>query len=158
MDTTLSERVGTSIERNADGTARTYSIGELAEEFGVTTRAVRFYEDEGLLAPSRTGATRVYSYRDRARLILICRGKRLGFSLAEIREFLHLYDAGSGQVDQMSFALVRARARIADLTAQRRDLDQTLKDLADIVAGIENHLKRQGAGAVPPDRPADVPN
>lgn len=124
---------------------RSYSIGDLAAAFDITPRSIRFYEDEGLLSPERAGLTRIYSHRDRARLALICRGKRLGFSLAEIREFLDLYDREHGQVGQMSFFLGRARARRAALEAQLVDVQQTIEDLKGIENEITSFLKREGA-------------
>lgn len=123
---------------------RTYSIGELAAEFALTPRTIRFYEDCGLLAPARDGVNRVYGYRDRVRLQLICRGKRLGFSLAEIKDFLDLYEAGDGQLSQMRFVLDKARARIRALERQRADLDQTLAELRGIEAAIVEHLRHHG--------------
>lgn len=124
---------------------RSYSIGDLAAAFDITPRSIRFYEDEGLLSPERAGLTRIYSHRDRARLALICRGKRLGFSLAEIREFLDLYDREHGQVEQMSYFLGRARARRAALETQLVDVQQTIEDLKGIEAEIVGFLKREGA-------------
>src|SRR3954470_17237824 len=105
-----------------DGTAgRSFTISELADAFGVTPRTIRFYEDQGLLAPAREGLNRVYSYRDRARLTLICRGKRLGFSLKEIKDFLNLYEVDDRQIEQMRFVLARGRQRIGALEAQLAD-------------------------------------
>ncbi|TDH58643.1 MerR family DNA-binding transcriptional regulator [Dankookia rubra] len=106
-----------------------FTVNQLAEEFGVTPRAIRFYEVKGLIAPRRAGTTRVFDRRDRARLLLVLRGKRLGFSLAEIREFLDLYDADHTQHSQINLLLARVRQRIAELEQQRRDLDQTLGEL-----------------------------
>ncbi len=127
-----------------DDAHRTYTIGELAAEFGLTLRTIRHYEDEGLIAPARNGTRRVYHRRDRARLALICRGKRLGFSLAEIKEFLGLYDRRGRQVEQMRFAQGLARRRIAALERQLADVQQTLAELRGIDAGITDHLARQG--------------
>ena len=124
---------------------RSYSIGDLAAAFDITARSIRFYEDEGLLSPERAGLTRIYSHRDRARLALICRGKRLGFSLAEIREFLDLYDREQGQVEQMTYFLGRARARRAALETQLVDVQQTIEDLKGIETEIVTFLKREGA-------------
>ena len=109
-----------------------FSVNQLAEELGVTPRAIRFYEVKGLIAPRRAGTTRVFDRRDRARLLLVLRGKRLGFSLAEIREFLDLYDADRSQLSQLGLLLARTRERIAELEQQRRDLDQTLDELRDV--------------------------
>jgi len=123
---------------------RAYGIGELAEEFGLTLRTIRHYEDEGLLTPTRDGMNRVYSRRDRARLALICRGKRLGFSLAEIKDFLNLYDPGGRQTEQMRYAQTLARRRIAALERQLADVQQTLGELRGIDAEITQHLRRNG--------------
>lgn len=106
-----------------------FTVNQLAEELGVTPRAIRFYEAKGLIAPRRAGTTRVFDRRDRARLLLVLRGKRLGFSLAEIREFLDLYDLDRTQLSQLNLLLTRTRARIAELEQQRRDLEQTLGEL-----------------------------
>ncbi|HYG90310.1 MAG TPA: MerR family DNA-binding transcriptional regulator [Azospirillum sp.] len=128
--------------RNDCDEARTYAIGELADEFGLTLRTIRHYEDEGLLAPGRDGMSRVYGHRDRARLALICRGKRLGFSLAEIKDFLNLYDGDDGQVEQMRYAQKLARRRIFALERQLADVQQTLVELRGIDAQITQHLRR----------------
>ena len=95
---------------------RTYSIRQLCREFDATARALRFYEDKGLLTPARKGQTRVYDARDRARLKLILRGRRIGFTLQEIQEMLDLYDRKDHNVHQMAVALRRHRAQIAALT------------------------------------------
>lgn len=113
-----------------------YTIGDLATEFGLSPRAIRFYEDQGLLAPGRAGANRVYSRRDRARLMLILRGKRLGFSLSDIREFLDLYDVDRTKRQQMAMTLDRTRARIRDLEQQLQDITITLAELRDMEAEI----------------------
>ena len=105
------------------------TIGELAAEFSLSPRAIRFYEDQRLLSPSRAGTTRVYTRRDRARLQLILRGKRLGFSLADIREFLGLYDADRGKHRQMAMTLERTRSRIGELEIQLQDITKTLSEL-----------------------------
>ncbi|PKU25313.1 MerR family transcriptional regulator [Telmatospirillum siberiense] len=109
-----------------------YSVTELARELGVTPRTIRFYEDQGLIAPQRAGNTRVYSYRDRARMILILRGKRLGFSLRDIREFLDLYVVDTTQVEQLQLLATKVRARIAMLEEQRIAVEQTLTELKDV--------------------------
>src|SRR3954465_12488198 len=90
---------------------RTYTITELCEEFGVTARALRFYEDEGLISPERQGLSRIYSWRDRARLAWILRGKRVGFSLSEIREMIDLYDVDDGRRGQKQVTAGRSRER-----------------------------------------------
>lgn len=117
-----------------------YSVTELAADLGVTARALRFYEDKGLIEPRRIGNTRVYTHRDRGRLILILRGKRLGFSLREIREWLEMYEAGPGQHQQMQALLAKVGERIAALEQQRLDIDATIAELNDIMAATERWL------------------
>lgn len=124
--------------------SHTYTIGELAAEFGLTLRAIRHYEDEGLLTPTRHGVARLYSRRERGRLALICRGKRLGFSLNEIREFLSLYDADPAQLEQMRFLRRAARDRIGELTGRLHDVRLTLDELRDIEREIGRHLSAHG--------------
>jgi len=110
-----------------------FSISDLCAEFGVTARALRFYEDEGLIGPERRGTQRIYSHRDRARLAWILRGKRVGFSLAEIREMIDLYDVGDGRRVQRQVTLQRCRDRIALLDAQKRDIDEHITELQQFV-------------------------
>ena len=109
-----------------------YSVNQLALELGVTPRTIRFYETKGLVAPERAGNARVFTRRDRARLLLVLRGKRLGFSLDEIREYLDLYAVDRGQASQLRVLLEHAQRRIQNLESQRRDLEQTLSELYDI--------------------------
>ena len=116
------------------------SIGDLAAEFGITTRTIRFYESRGLLAPERRGTNRTYSRRDRARLRLILRGKNLGFSLEDIGDYLSLYDSDPAQITQTRLLLERIEAHIADLNRKRADLDRTLDDLKEIRAQCKRHL------------------
>ena len=118
-----------------------YTVTELAKELGMTARAVRFYEDKGLITPQRAGTTRVYSARDRARMILILRGKRLGFALSEIKEYLDLYDADVTQHAQLRALLAAVAKRRAQLLAQRQAIDEALAELADIAAQSEAALK-----------------
>ena len=115
-----------------------FSITDLCAEFSVTPRALRFYEDEGLIAPERRGTVRIYSHRDRARLAWILRGKRVGFSLAEIREMLDLYDMGDGRRVQRQVTLERCRERIASLEAQKRDIDAAIEELESFVHLLQN--------------------
>jgi len=123
---------------------RLYTIGELASEFDVTTRTIRFYESKGLIAPARRGVARSYSRRDRARLKLILRGKNLGFSLEAIAEYLKLYDADPAHIAQTQMLLGGVERAIEDLQAKRADLDRTLKELKDIRAQCIEHLKKGG--------------
>lgn len=115
-----------------------YTITELAEEFSITTRAIRFYEDKGLLRPGRSGQNRIYSRSDRARLMLILRGKRLGFSLGEIGDMLDLYDGGRGE--QYRATLEKVHERIATLERQRADIDVTLGELKRAQEALEEVL------------------
>lgn len=117
-------------EQNAS--TATYSIRDLAREFDVTTRTIRFYEDEGLISPARRGQTRLFSPRDRVRLKLILRGKRLGFTLNEIREIIDLYDAAPGEYGQLRFFLSKIVERRALLEQQRADIADTLEELAEV--------------------------
>ena len=123
--------------QHSEHSTQTYSISDLCEEFGVTARALRFYEDEGLIAPERRGTARIYSHRDRARLAWILRGKRVGFSLAEIREMIDLYDIGDGRNTQRNVTIERCRARIEALTAQKRDIDDAIAELDEFVSLLE---------------------
>ncbi|MEP9401930.1 MerR family DNA-binding transcriptional regulator [Sphingomonas sp. VNH70] len=107
-------------------------IHAVAERLGVTPRTLRLYEDRGLIQPVRIGNNRAYGRRDIARVQLILRGKRLGFTLREIQEFLDLYDAEPGQAEQMRRLAERCRERIEELTVQRRVLDETLAELEEI--------------------------
>ena len=116
---------------------RTYSISELAAEFGVTPRAIRFYEDEELLQPTRQGQSRIYAPRDRARLALILRGKRVGFSLDEIKEMLDLYDVRDGQATQLAYTVKKFSERISALERQRADIEHSLEELRAARARLE---------------------
>ncbi|HTY69172.1 MAG TPA: MerR family DNA-binding transcriptional regulator [Alphaproteobacteria bacterium] len=126
--------------------AATFSIADLAREFDVTTRTIRFYEAEGLIAPSRRGQHRIFSPRDRVRLRLILRGKRLGFSLGEIRDIIDLYDRAPGEAGQLRFFLGKIRERRAELELQRTDIAETLAELAEVEARCLEQLGRLGGG------------
>jgi DNA-binding transcriptional MerR regulator len=115
--------------------SRTFTIGELASEFDVTARAIRFYEDMGLLTPARAGRNRVYSHRDRTRLKLTLRGKRLGLTLQEIKQLVDLYEAGTDQAPQL-------RAFLDVLAAHRRSLEQQREDIEITLAEIAQHEAR----------------
>jgi len=118
----------------------TSTIGAMCAAFDVTPRTLRFYEAKGLLQPIREGQKRLFTARDRARLKLILRGKRFGFSLVEIRELLELYDAGDGQVRQLSATLERAGRRIGAMRAQRDELEEAIAEMADQIALVERML------------------
>ncbi len=134
-----------------------FSIGDMAGELGISTRAIRFYEDQGMLAPQRAGNNRVYGPRDLARLKLILRGKRLGFSLSDIRELLDLYDADRNHLEQLRQTLDKGRTRIAELEQQMTELAQTLQELREHEALILDLIKQREAGAHPESRPEESP-
>ena len=114
-----------------------FTISDLSMEFGITARALRFYEDEGLIAPVRRGTQRIYSHRDRARIAWVLRGKRVGFSLGEIREMIDLYDLGDGRRVQRQVALDRCRERIGQLDRQKADIDAAIAELTQFVAVLD---------------------
>jgi DNA-binding transcriptional MerR regulator len=125
---------------------RTYSITELCREYDVTPRTLRFYEQKGLLHPARRGWTRLFSYRDRARLQLILRGKKVGFSLEEIKEMLDLYNLRDGQVTQLRVASTKMRDRLEALRKQRIELEEAIADLERTIVVVDGMLKeREGA-------------
>jgi DNA-binding transcriptional MerR regulator len=120
----------------------TWSIAELAAEYDVTLRTIRFYEDKGLLTPERRGTVRVYHPRDRVRLGLILRGKRLGFSLDEIAKIVGMYDAEPGEEGQLEYLLEQIERRRAELEQRRRDIDETLVELAEVESRCRADLTR----------------
>ncbi|MEL8056745.1 MAG: MerR family DNA-binding transcriptional regulator [Pseudomonadota bacterium] len=126
--------------------SRTYSISELAREFGITPRALRFYEDKDMLHPARDGMTRVYSHRDRARVKIIVRLKRLGLPLADIREILDLYGLEDGERAQMRMSLVKFQNQVKELESQREDIEMALQELHRGIEWLEEQLGRIGPG------------
>jgi DNA-binding transcriptional MerR regulator len=126
-------------------TERLYGIAELANEFGITARAIRFYEAKDLLSPPRVNGGRVYTRRERARLKLILRAKSIGFSLAEIKQFLDLYGhRGEGRPQQMAYVAERSRALIAELEKKQADISATMEDLQDIHRRCLHYLNEDG--------------
>lgn len=125
---------------------KTFTISELAREFQVTPRALRFYEDKGLLSPTRDGLNRVYSAKDRARLKLILQGKSVGFSLSDIREILDLYSL-EGHQAQLKLSLKKSREQVKNLEKQRSDIEAALVTLRDGIKWTEQKLAELGPGA-----------
>ena len=120
-----------------------WSIGDLAAEFAVSPRALRLYEEEGLLAPRRAGGNRIYSHRDRARLKLVLRGKRLGFSLADIKELLDLYNRDEQNLVQLKATLGKTRERLGELEDQRKEIDALVGELAEIEKTLVEHIRQK---------------
>lgn len=121
--------------------AQSYSIGELARQFQITTRTIRFYEDKGLLSPAREGLKRIYDQRDWVRLRLVLRGKRLGFSLEEIAGIIDMYDTGPGESGQLRYMLKRLTDQRRILLQQKQDLDLTLSELDQIETQCRQQLE-----------------
>ncbi|ARD45574.1 MerR family DNA-binding transcriptional regulator [Colwellia sp. PAMC 21821] len=124
----------------SDITPVTYAIGELAREFDITTRSIRFYEDQGLITPTRKGQTRIYNQRDRVRLKLILRGKRLGFSLAETGRLFELYDADKSSVTQLNTIMDLISNKKNDLNQQLEDIQAVLIELTGLESNCQNAL------------------
>ncbi|MGQ0546432.1 MAG: MerR family transcriptional regulator [Betaproteobacteria bacterium] len=119
-----------------------FSIGELAQEFDVTPRAIRFYEDQGLLAPRRDGQRRIYTARDRTRLKLTLRGKRLGLTLSEVRELIDMYEPGRDERPQLARFLSVLESHKASLVQQRADLEAQLAELEAFEKRVRKQLRR----------------
>ena len=125
---------------------RTWTITELADEFGVTLRTIRFYEEHGLISPERRGSQRIFHNRDRVRLGLVLRGKRLGFPLEEIRKIVGMYDAEPGEVGQLRYLLEQIGVRRDELEQRRKDIEQTLAELDDLERRCHADLQRLSDG------------
>jgi DNA-binding transcriptional MerR regulator len=139
---------------NAPVREATYTISELAREFALTTRAIRFYEDEGLIAPARVGRARIYGERERVRLKLVLRGKRLGLSLAEIAELLDLYEIAHNERAQLAKFLDLLADRRRRLLQQKEDIDAVLAEIDGVERECRRRLKEDGAAAKSGSRPA----
>ena len=120
----------------------TWTITELAQEFGVTLRTLRHYEEIGLLFPERRGTTRVFHHRDRIRLELILRGKRLGFTLPEIATIVNMYDEQPGEAGQLQYLLDQIEVRREELAQRRRDIEDTLAELAEVERRCRDDLAK----------------
>jgi DNA-binding transcriptional MerR regulator len=129
-----------------DDDVRTWTIAQIAAEFDVTHRTLRFYEDQGLITPSRQGTQRIFRPRDRVRLALVLRGKRLGFSLEEIRRIIDMYDAEPGEVGQLHYLIEQVERRRAELLQRQRDIEETLTELDEVQRRCEEDLDRLQPG------------
>lgn len=137
-------------EHRRDDAEAVYGIAELSAEFGVTHRAMRLYEEKGLLTPRRVGAQRVYTRRDRARLALIVRAKALGSSLDDIKRYLDLYgQRGEGRAKQLAYVIEKVTAAVAELEEKRAQIDRSLAELEHIAAHCRAQLASQSARAQP---------
>ena len=134
----------TAVAKRDPARKQTYSIAELAREFDVTARTIRFYEDQDLIKPGRQGLNRVYSHGDRFRLGWILRGKRLGFSLAEIKQLLDLYEVDRSRVSQLKAALRKGREQIELLERKARDVQAQIGELRDLENGAARMLRERG--------------
>ncbi|VAW20147.1 Transcriptional regulator, MerR family [hydrothermal vent metagenome] len=131
-----------NIEKNDGADQQLFAITEIAHEFGISTRTIRFYEAKGLLSPERVGSTRVFRKRDRARLLLILRGKRLGFSLKDISDYLSLYDADNTQKPQILLLQSKVDERLNQLEMQLQDLEITISELREIRQLAQDQLQK----------------
>jgi len=133
--------------KSSDDHAALKGIQEVAKELGLTMRALRFYEDKGLIAPQRVGTTRIYGKREVARVRLVQRGRRLGFTVREIQEFLDLYDADPAHVEQMRLLIVRVRERLAELEQRRAAIEEAIAELREMERETLENLERAGKPA-----------
>lgn len=135
---------GISMATTSPESQTTYTISDLANEFAVTTRTIRFYEAEGMISPERDGQRRIFSVRDRTRLKLILRGKRIGFTLAEIRDIIDMYDSHPGEAGQLRHLVDRIERQRTELETRRSVIDTTLADLAEVEANARARLTELG--------------
>jgi DNA-binding transcriptional MerR regulator len=126
---------------------RYFTITQLTQEFDITTRTLRFYEAQGLVSPTRRGRQRLYTPGDRTRIKLILRGKRLGFSLNEIKEMIEMYGSAPGETGQLRLLLDRIAARRAELLEKQRDIELTLLELDEVEAGAKSRMAELGSNA-----------
>jgi len=137
----------TARHKSSDDHAALKGIQEVAKELGLTMRALRFYEDKGLIAPQRVGTTRIYGKREVARVRLVQRGRRLGFTVREIQEFLDLYDADPAHVEQMRLLIVRVRERLAELEQRRAGIEEAIAELRQMERETLESLEKAGKPA-----------
>ncbi|WP_109472223.1 MerR family transcriptional regulator [Ornithinimicrobium cavernae] len=135
----------TSAQAAAPHPPSTWTIAEMAEEFGITHRTVRHYEELGLISPERRGTQRIYHRRDRIRLALIMRGRRLGFPLEEIRTIIDMYDEQPGEAGQLRYLLAQIDDRRQDLESRRRDIEDSLAELEELQHRCQEDLRRLGS-------------
>jgi len=144
--TTMLKRAGEAVANNNNNDATMSAeeefvrIGEMARKYGVTLRALRFYEDKGLIAPKREGSTRLYSRRDNARLKLILLGRKIGFSLRDVKQIMDLYDPSGANIKQLRLALDKSEKQMARLQKQRAVIDEAVSELSDLMADVRAKL------------------
>jgi DNA-binding transcriptional MerR regulator len=145
--TTMLKRAGEAVANNNNNNDATMSaeeefvrIGEMARKYGVTLRALRFYEDKGLIAPKREGSTRLYSRRDNARLKLILLGRKIGFSLRDVKQIMDLYDPSGANIKQLRLALDKSEKQMARLQKQRAVIDDAVGELSNLMADVRAKL------------------
>ncbi|MDR3493768.1 MAG: MerR family DNA-binding transcriptional regulator [Ancalomicrobiaceae bacterium] len=141
VENTISDEIELAVSGRDETRQIWFTIGDLAREFGVTLRTLRFYEDKGLIHPRRDGINRIYGRRDRARLKLVLMGKRVGFSLTEIHDMLDLYDLRDGQEAQLQIAFTKFNEQITLLETQKRDIEQAIEELRRTVEIVGGMLK-----------------
>ncbi|MDZ7937438.1 MAG: MerR family DNA-binding transcriptional regulator [Rhodoferax sp.] len=154
LDTSVADAQAFVASHREDATTELFGITELCREFGITLRALRFYEDKGLLSPRRVNGARVYTRRDRARLTLILRAKAIGSPLSEIKRYLDLYgDQGAGREQQLQYVIDRTDGEIAELEKKRAQIDATLAELRVINSSCRQHLAERSRKASSKTKP-----